>query len=255
MIFLIVGSNGLVGSAISKNLSLLGYTVFKVIRNNIALKKDEIYIEDLAIIDYDHDKEYALINCGYNFSDLSPFIKNENYEFSKKLILNAKKGGVKYILNISSLSAYDECMSKYGRIKYEIEKLYSYNGYPSVRFGLIKTRNKKTILNLFHKIRSAIPFQLLITKANGYQYISDLEKFCVEVESIIMDNNKTISYCNKTGYTINDLLCPRFSLFELKVSIDFLIILLRMIECFFRLRFGSDSLIGLKYSNELISEL
>ncbi len=80
----------------------------------------------------------ALVHCAYDFQPLRPEeIRAVNVEGTRKLFLAARTAGVRKIVCLSSISAYDGCQSLYGRVKLEIEKIALDQGALVIRPGLV----------------------------------------------------------------------------------------------------------------------
>ncbi len=134
---IITGSNGYVGSKIKEYLNKSGVEVIELIRtpstlgNVISYKLGEE--PNLTSIGAD-----ALIHCAY---DMGAFrwadIENTNISGSIKLLRAAKDACIKYIILISSISAYNECQSLYGKAKLCIEDEAAKIGAHIIRPGLV----------------------------------------------------------------------------------------------------------------------
>ena len=135
---LITGSTGYVGSRIKHALEADGWHVTELNRkarfssNMLRFQLGEaIAPEKLA----DHS---ALIHCAYDFRQISwGDITAVNVRGSELLLRAASQAGVKQIVFISSISAYDGCRSLYGRAKLEIERITAPLGGWVIRPGLV----------------------------------------------------------------------------------------------------------------------
>ena len=80
----------------------------------------------------------ALVHCAYDFKPLRrKEIDAVNVEGARKILQAARTAGIKKIVCLSSISAYDGCRSVYGQAKLEIEKIALDNGALAIRPGLI----------------------------------------------------------------------------------------------------------------------
>ena len=134
----VTGGNGYFGSCLIRYLRGLGVTVLSFTRSkeggsasvNFRLG-ESVHISDLQGVD-------ALIHCAHDF-----LLKDEanyhdtNYNGSKLLFQAAKAAGVKKIIYISSLAAFDGCKSLYGRTKLACEGLALEYSALVLRPGLI----------------------------------------------------------------------------------------------------------------------
>jgi len=121
----VTGANGYVGKAITRFLKQAEITVYELQRKPQASAEgilrpfvlgQEIAPETLPSVD-------VLIHCAYDFSLVKwSDILEINVRGSVKLFEAAKQAGVKKIMFISSMSAFDGCRSLYGRAKLLTEK-------------------------------------------------------------------------------------------------------------------------------------
>jgi nucleoside-diphosphate-sugar epimerase len=134
----ITGSNGYVGGCIKNYFAVRGWEILELTRQprpnsrGIKFQLGENISPDLL------SGVTALVHCAY---DLKLVRWNEiravNVEGSRKLFQAARAAGVGKIVFISSISAYDDCRSHYGKAKLEIEKIALENGALAVRPGLV----------------------------------------------------------------------------------------------------------------------
>ncbi len=135
----ITGANGYLGSAIRKHLVKQGMSVTSLVRKSEESLGKTIYFslsEDFAS---DHFSNCdVLIHCAYDFKAISwNEIKKQNVDPSIKFLSEAKAKGVKKIIFISSISAFENCHSLYGKAKLEIEKFTNSISGISIRPGLV----------------------------------------------------------------------------------------------------------------------
>jgi nucleoside-diphosphate-sugar epimerase len=80
----------------------------------------------------------ALVHCAYDFKPLSwADIHRVNVEGSEKLLRAARPARIEKVIYISSISAFGECRSRYGKAKLETEKIARSLGVFVLRPGLI----------------------------------------------------------------------------------------------------------------------
>lgn len=121
----VTGANGYVGSAITRFLKQAGVTVYELQRTPQASEEgsfrpfvlgQEIAPETLHSVE-------VLIHCAYDFSLVRwADILEINVRGSVKLFEAAQQAGVKKIIFISSMAAFEGCRSLYGRAKLRTEK-------------------------------------------------------------------------------------------------------------------------------------
>ncbi len=134
----VTGANGYVGSVITDRLRQEGLTVYGLQRRaqtdapTIAFSLgDAIEPDVLQGID-------VLIHCAYDFSLVRwDDIEKINVQGSLQLFDAAEQAGVKKIIFISSMSAFEGCRSLYGRAKLAIEKQAERYRLCIVRPGLV----------------------------------------------------------------------------------------------------------------------
>ena len=129
------GASGYVGSRIRRALERQGFDVVELGRSATAHVPFNLEHADRVHVPSDVE---VLIHCAWALQ-LTEWdeIQRTNIEGSKKLFERAKKAGVKRIIFLSSLSAFERARSKYGRSKLIVEKETLDLGGIVVRPGLI----------------------------------------------------------------------------------------------------------------------
>jgi nucleoside-diphosphate-sugar epimerase len=120
----ITGSNGYVGGCVKNYFAAHGWEILALTRAPKAATRavkfqlgENFPPDDLAGVN-------ALVHCAYDFTPLRwDEIHAVNVGGSRKLLEAARAAGVRKIIFISSISAFDGCRSLYGRAKLEIEKI------------------------------------------------------------------------------------------------------------------------------------
>jgi nucleoside-diphosphate-sugar epimerase len=134
----VTGSNGYVGTCLKNHFAARGWKILELTRrpnpgtNGFAFQLGaEISPTVLAGVE-------ALVHSAYDFKPLRwEEINSVNVAGTAKLFQAARAAGVKKIVCISTLSAYDGCRSLYGRAKLEIEKIALAHGALVIRPGLV----------------------------------------------------------------------------------------------------------------------
>jgi nucleoside-diphosphate-sugar epimerase len=133
---LLTGASGYLGGLIAKKLAASGWDVVHMTRKpkpgEIAFKLgDEVDPAIFAGAD-------ALIHCAYDFAPVEwDDIAATNIEGSERLFRAARQAGVKRIVLISTISAFNGCKSNYGLAKLAIENAAREVGAAIIRPGLI----------------------------------------------------------------------------------------------------------------------
>ena len=157
---IITGSNGYLGSYLVSKFKNLGWDVIELSSTNndnqIQFKLNEIdNIEKEIFKDCN-----LLIHTSYDFKiKEKKFDKNLNITGSLKLFEKAREMKVEKIVNISTISAFRNSKSIYGRTKFKIEEDSKKYNVINLRPGLFFGSNSKIIKKLS---RFAIYFQLFL---------------------------------------------------------------------------------------------
>lgn len=141
---LITGSSGYVGGSLKNALKAAGHDV-------VELKRKASGTSDENWIPYSLEAKLnlsvlggadALIHAAFDFRPLAwSDIERVNVRGSIELFEMAVSAGVSRIVFISSVSAFENCKSLYGRAKLEIEKAASEMGAVIIRPGLVHGDN------------------------------------------------------------------------------------------------------------------
>ena len=141
MKYAITGNNGYVGGAISRFFSDRGVEILELRRNknNPSSAQNVIpyslgdSLSDPRLIGSD-----CLIHCAYDFSPQKwSDIQDINIRGTERLFASARSLGVKKIVLISSISAFENSASLYGRAKLEMERIAQEYEAIIIRPGLV----------------------------------------------------------------------------------------------------------------------
>jgi len=163
-ICLLTGSTGFLGSVVSRHLKQNGWQVRELRRLRPGEKAGEQVLSyrvgDEPSVEVFHGVA-ALIHLAYDFKAFGwADIERINVQGSNRLLEAARRNGVKNIIFVSSVSAYEGCVSLYGRAKLAIEKAAAGVGAVVIRPGLIYARPAgglfKNLMNLIQKF-SLVP--------------------------------------------------------------------------------------------------
>ncbi|HVY87579.1 MAG TPA: NAD-dependent epimerase/dehydratase family protein [Hyphomonadaceae bacterium] len=133
---LLTGASGYLGGLIAKRLKAAGWRVVGMTRKpragEVAFTLGQPVSPEIL---KGHD---ALIHCAYDFAPIGwTDIEATNIKGAEMLFAAAKAAGIKRMVAISTISAFDGCKSNYGKAKLEIEKHARTAGACIVRPGLI----------------------------------------------------------------------------------------------------------------------
>lgn len=162
-ICLITRANGYVGQYLSAYFGSMGWNVIKLVRvPNKTQKKDIQFSFGQSINLSEYPSADLLIHVAYDFTD-----HKKNVDGATNLINEARSVGIKKLLHISSVSAYEGCLSEYGKTKLQIENLFLENDGINIRSGLIYGENTKGILG---EIKNKLKSSFLIPVIGGGKY-------------------------------------------------------------------------------------
>ena len=130
------GANGFVGSYICDLFEAQGEDVLRLQRQPGQAATPFVLGEELdpsCLEGVD-----VLVHTAYDFNPLDwDEVDRVNVQGSIRLIQSAEKAGVKKVIFISSISAFEGCKSEYGRGKAKVEEVVNQMGGVSLRPGLI----------------------------------------------------------------------------------------------------------------------
>lgn len=192
----ITGAKGYLGSNLAKRLRADGHQIFSFVRNPSHKNEFKYSLANFAespnlFSDLDID---ALIHCAWDLSIKEPSISHRiNVVNSIRFLELAHKSNVKKIIFISSMSAFDECQSIYGRQKIEVEKFVLSKNGVVIRPGLIWGSNCTGGMFLtLCKLVKTLPIVPMIGSGKNLLYLTHVEDLS-DLLSKIIDSPKTIS--------------------------------------------------------------
>ncbi len=252
---LITGAHGYVGGAICTALTNAGWQPKPMSRSPRAGEVpfqlgDDVSAESLQGVS-------ALIHCAYDFSfrDTLP-ARRVNVIGTRKLFIAARAAGIRHIMLISSMSAFDGCQSNYGTIKMEMEALAREFGAAIVRPGLVYGAKAGGVFGQLAKVAAKGGLVPLIGNGLQVQYLvhqEDLGRaiagWCSEevrwpATPVVLANEEPL-----TMKGIIQTLAPRKPFF-LPIPAGAVLAGLQCAEILgLKLNFRSDSLVGLLHPN------
>jgi nucleoside-diphosphate-sugar epimerase len=258
---IITGSTGFLGSRLVLLFRANHWKVIEMSRKNSQNSYDHVLFDlnrdDPIVIPPDVD---ILIHCAYDFKATNwQDIYRANVERTMELFNKALSVGCKRCIFISSMSAFDEAKSFYGKAKYEAELKLIPKGVISIRPGLIYENQAKGIVGLIQKYVSFLPVIPIIGDGHYILYLSHIDDLChaifelavsVEIQPtspIVLANPDPISlkqlisiFANKNNKKV--LIIPVAPLITL--------VCLRIVERLgIRIGFRSDSILSIVNSN------
>lgn len=256
----ITGSNGYVGGCVKNYFAARGWEIRELTRQPKAESSavkfqlgEEISPAALAGAD-------ALVHCAYDFKPLKwDEIVSVNVASTEKLFRAARAAGVKKIICISTISAFDGCQSLYGKAKLEIEKIALGHGAAAIRPGLVYGEGPGGMFGKLAaqvKKSSVIP---LIGDGSQVQFLVHQEDLCAFTEKIAAGKTeippRVLTAANAEPWPFKKLLWEIAR--GLDKKINFIPLPWRLVwlglksaeTCGLRLNFRSDSLVSLMHQN------
>ena len=247
--FAVTGANGFVGSRIAKHLAQHG-AVRRLTRHaepRFTLG-EPVPKNALAGVD-------VLVHCAYDFRPKSwRDIKRANVSGTLALFDAARQAGVRRVIFISSMSAFEGCRSKYGRAKLSIERK-ARDHHPEtviVRPGLVYDRQAGGIVGAMQGFIGRLPVVPLIGGGQEFYtcHSEDLAQAVLELSDGALSGRPVIA-AEAQPHTYREILStiaeaggrrPRF----LPVPYALAYNGLRLLEALrVPMDFRSDSLVGL----------
>jgi len=170
----VTGANGYVGSAITNYLRNQGVTVYELRRTSHEVKESAIrpFFLGKAISPNTFQDTDVLVHCAYDFSSLKwKDIAEVNIQGTLRVFEAAKKAGVKKIIFISTMSAFEGCRSLYGKAKHEIEKEGRKFGILIIRPGLVWGDNPGGMMGSVTKLLSVSSIVPLVGRGKQVMYL------------------------------------------------------------------------------------
>jgi nucleoside-diphosphate-sugar epimerase len=255
----ITGSNGYVGGCIKEHLCANGWEILELTRQPKPNARAIPFQLGAEVSPQTFAGIQALVHCAYDFKPLRwNEIRAVNVDGTRKLLQAARAAGIGKIVSISTISAYEDCRSLYGRAKLEIEKITLDHGALAIRPGLVYGNKPGGMFGkLTAQVRqsSVIP---MITAGAHIQLVhnEDLSAF---IGRYAGGETKTFPFvltaAHEQRWAFRALLLEIAR--RLGKKIKFVPIPWRLVwaglksaeACGLRLKFRSDSLVSLMYQN------
>ncbi|HKO45924.1 MAG TPA: NAD(P)-dependent oxidoreductase [Pyrinomonadaceae bacterium] len=211
----VTGATGYLGSKLESYLTAKGLTVYKLSRN----ARPEI---DPLAVPFSLDKgapvgffqEHhvnTLIHCAYDFRpDKWSEIYEINVKGSIQLMAQARAEGVKNIIFISSVSAYDGCQSLYGKAKLEIEREAFKIGAVVIRPGLIYGDNPGAMMGALTNVIKRTSVVPIIGSGKQVLYLVHEDDLASLIYKLSTEDfpqiNEPITAASEHGHTFSGIL-------------------------------------------------
>ena len=265
--YAITGANGFVGSHIVRYLIDKRCEVYEIGRHpSKKIQRKSYFIYHSLGGAINQKKLHGIdvfIHCAYDFSLIKwGDIKKINIDGSVNLLEEASNAGVKKMILISTMSAFEGCKSLYGKAKISIEREASKLGAIIVRPGLVFGKNVGGMIGSLNKMISISKFIPLVSGGNQLLHLCHYEDLAHLVWELSIGKKKInipIVAASEKGLTSKEILKI---LSEIKykknfpVSIPYWIIFscFKLLELMhIKMRLSSDSLVSLVNLNQNIN--
>lgn len=177
---IITGSTGFLGSRLALLFRANNWRVIETSRNLSHNPCDQIQLDlnndDPILIPTGVD---VLIHCAYDFkaSDWQAIYRT-NVERTVELFIKALSAGCKRCIFVSSMAAFYDAKSLYGKAKYEAELKLIPKGVISIRPGLIYGNQAKGIVGMMQKYISFLPVIPIIGDGSYILYLIHIDDLC-----------------------------------------------------------------------------
>lgn len=197
MILYITGASGYLGKSLAYHFADKGDKVIALCRTK-NFDHPNIQFSEFSLgkpLEKGLPKADACIHCAYDLKAVKwKNIYEKNVEGTQQLIDNLNNLGCEQILHISSMSAYPNCQSEYGKAKLLIEELVDQANGISVRPGLIYGGTNEGLIGKLSAISNKLPLLPLIGLGNQAQYLANIEVLIKCIDDIL---NKKLALPNK----------------------------------------------------------
>jgi len=258
----VTGASGYVGSRIAEYLLKNKCAVYEM-RRNLPKHKNKFVIQFSLGKDVNANALRGidvLIHCAYDFSLVKWEDINEiNVEGSSKLFQAAKKAGVRKIIFISTMAAFQGCKSLYGKAKLKIEEEAGKHGAVIIRPGLVYDDNAGGMVGALNKLISLSKIIPIINKDDKLLYLChshDLSKLIFKLCTEKTGISKPVIAANENGLKLRDIFeklaaAKNKELIFIPVPYWLALSGLKILEKIgMRIRFKTDNLVSLVNQNE-----
>ncbi len=257
---IISGTSGFVGSHIKSYFLKNDWEVFELkhtVQNGNINNK---YLIPYSLGDNVDGKIFndieVFVHCAYDFKQSTwENISNTNVKGSINLLKSAKLAGIKKIIFISSIAAFENCKSMYGQAKLEIEKEALKLGVIVIRPGLIYGQSPGGMFGALNKVTSLLPIIPIIGSGKNEMFLIHIDDLCKLVYKLSCGEMKSslnpIIAAHEKGKTFRDVLDTLLNSKNRKalyipIPYNLVFAMLKIAEGIgLKIRFRSDSLISM----------
>lgn len=257
----ITGASGYVGGAIVREFEASGHQTLQLSRRKCSGEWVRYSLgDDPAEIPWQGID--VLVHAAYDFSPRTwEEIQNRNVIPNAKLLTTARDAGVRKIILISTISAFEGSRSLYGKAKLAMEKQALAAGATVIRPGLVWGERPGGMMGSLEKIVTALPVVPYLYGASGLrQYLVHEQDLAASVVrwSDREPSNKPFTIAHPTPLTLREILvhlAEKKNLRRVMIPVpwQFAMVSLKVAEaCGIPLTFRSDSLTSLVHGNTAV---
>jgi nucleoside-diphosphate-sugar epimerase len=216
MVVALTGSSGFVGSQLAQRFNSRGWSVVPFKRNAGSEDRTAVTFnlgDELNPEVFASHRVDALVHCAYDFHPTSwREIQRINVDGSKKLFAAAHAGGVKHVVALSTISAFEGCRSMYGRAKLEIEAAATAIRASVIRPGLVFGDDLSREGGMFGALKSSVRAKIVpvIDGGRHCQYLVHIDDLFALVnrlcEGSVDSVGKPITSASPRCWPVRDLL-------------------------------------------------
>jgi nucleoside-diphosphate-sugar epimerase len=256
----VTGANGFVGRELRRSLEGQGWSVVPWVRRVEAGSPGVRFALGQPVSARSFQGVDAVVHCAYDFSLLNwEEVTKVNVDGTQQLYAAAAQGGVKSIVQISTLSAFPGCCSLYGRAKLRMEELAGSVGARVIRPGLVYGDNPGGMFGrLVRQVRGS-RFVPILRGGRQTQYLVHSEDLGELVSSCLAGRvpagSEPIAIAHEQGWELSEILAQVARsldrrIFFVPVPWRFAWLGLRTLELAgVKTNFRSDSLLSMVYQN------
>lgn len=212
MVFAVTGATGYVGGRIVERLRSKGHKVYSMGRIKGAANDGQKV--PFSLEDSEHrfppDTE-VLIHCAYDFRPHRPEqIEKVNGDGSIRVFESAAKAGIPHRIFISTISAFEGCVSRYGKVKLRVERSVLSSGGVVLRPGLVYGKKMGGMMGTLAGLIEKTPVVPLIGNGRQRQYLinendlADLAEYFAEHPEDRPD--RPVTAAHPEGMTFREIL-------------------------------------------------
>ncbi len=251
----VTGGNGYVGSVLRRAITTNGWRAISLQRSAGEADSRRFALGEPLSPDLFGGID-VLIHAAYDFLAYGwDAIQKANVEGSMALFRAAQAADVKRLILISSISAFEGCVSEYGRAKLELENQSAALGVVIVRPGLVWGGSSGGMMGSLGKLAGLPVVMPMVGSGNQPQYLDheeDLGRLIVQLAGSDARPDRPIIAANETPLTLKQIMTRLASRKKIPVPIPWRLLWLglKTLESIgLRPRTRSDSLISLMNSN------